>query len=69
MFVVVLSDMNGVLWEVLEKACVCPVLMSERFSMEQALLVAILHHHVGTEVGESPPSLPPWVSWGSCDPC
>ncbi len=52
------SDMNATLWSVLEKACVCPALISERFSMEQAMLVAVLHHRVGTEVGECPLPLP-----------
>ena len=47
------ADMNVTLWSVLEKACVHPVLISERFSMEQTMLVAILHHRVGMEVGES----------------
>lgn len=47
-----LSDMNVTLWEVLSKACVSPVLISDRFALEQTMLVAILHHHVGTEVGK-----------------
>ena len=44
--------MNNAVWHVLEKLCSGHTPMSERFAMEQAMLVAILHHHVGTEVGE-----------------
>jgi len=44
--------MNSAVWHVLEKLCSGHSSMSERFAMEQALLVAVLHHHVGTEVGE-----------------
>ena len=46
------SDMNSVLTEVLLKSCVSPVLPPEKFSMECALMVAILHANVGSEVGK-----------------
>lgn len=45
--------MNVTLWGVMEKACVSSSRMSDKFAMEHAMLVAILHHHVGTEVGET----------------
>jgi len=44
--------MSTALTEVLLKACVRPALLSDRFAMEHAMLVAILHSHVGTEVGQ-----------------
>ncbi len=51
--------MNATLWEVLEKTCVGPVLITERFAMEQTMLITLLHHHVGTEVGQYPLPPPP----------
>ena len=47
------TDMNSCLTEVMVKACVAPVLLSERFVMIHVLLVAILHNNVGSEVGKS----------------
>ena len=44
--------MNRTLWEVLEKLCVGGTQILERFAMEHTMLVAILHNHIGTEVGE-----------------
>lgn len=45
-------DMNSCLTEVLVKACVSPALLSERFGMLHAILVAILHRNVGSEIGK-----------------
>uniref|UniRef100_A0A3Q0SEB9 Nucleolar MIF4G domain-containing protein 1 n=1 Tax=Amphilophus citrinellus TaxID=61819 RepID=A0A3Q0SEB9_AMPCI len=45
------KDMNDTLTEVLLAACVTPTLMPDRLLMEHILLVSILHHAVGLEVG------------------
>ena len=45
--------MNSTLSEVLLKSCVSPFLLSDRFALEHMMLVALLHHRVGQEVGES----------------
>ncbi|XP_018550875.1 nucleolar MIF4G domain-containing protein 1 [Lates calcarifer] len=45
------KDMNDTLTEVLLAACVTPTLMPDRLLMEHVLLVSILHHSVGLEVG------------------
>ncbi|RVE58733.1 hypothetical protein OJAV_G00196940 [Oryzias javanicus] len=45
------KDMNDTLTEVLLAACVTPTLMPDRLVMEHVLLVSILHHSVGLEVG------------------
>ncbi|KAM6970813.1 nucleolar MIF4G domain-containing protein 1 [Tautogolabrus adspersus] len=45
------KDMNDTLTEVLLAACVTPSLMADRLLMEHVLLVSILHHTVGLEVG------------------
>ncbi|XP_056155618.1 nucleolar MIF4G domain-containing protein 1 [Lampris incognitus] len=45
------KDMNEMLTEVLLAACVTPTLMPDRLLMEHVLLVSILHHTVGLEVG------------------
>ncbi|KAG7488473.1 hypothetical protein MATL_G00034590 [Megalops atlanticus] len=45
------KDMNDTLTEVLLAACVTPALMPDRLLMEHVLLVSILHHTVGLEVG------------------
>uniref|UniRef100_A0A3Q1HKF9 Nucleolar MIF4G domain-containing protein 1 n=1 Tax=Anabas testudineus TaxID=64144 RepID=A0A3Q1HKF9_ANATE len=45
------KDMNDTLTEVLLTACVTPTLMPDRLLMEHILLVSILHHAVGLEVG------------------
>ncbi|XP_034415479.1 nucleolar MIF4G domain-containing protein 1 [Cyclopterus lumpus] len=45
------KDMNDTLTEVLLAACVTPSLMPDRLLMEHILLVSILHHAVGIEVG------------------
>nr|XP_020507731.1 nucleolar MIF4G domain-containing protein 1 [Labrus bergylta] len=45
------KDMNDTLTEVLLAACVTPSLMPDRLLMEHVLLVSILHHTVGLEVG------------------
>nr|XP_046226579.1 nucleolar MIF4G domain-containing protein 1 isoform X2 [Scatophagus argus] len=45
------KDMNDTLTEVLLAACVTPALMPDRLLMEHVLLVSILHHAVGLEVG------------------
>ncbi|KAM3593416.1 uncharacterized protein V6R79_012506 [Siganus canaliculatus] len=45
------KDMNDTLAEVLLAACVTPALMPDRLLMEHVLLVSILHHSVGLEVG------------------
>ncbi len=44
--------MNSAMWHVLERLSSGSVAMSNKFAMEQAMLVAILHHHVGSEVGK-----------------
>ncbi len=48
--------MNTTLTEVLLKSCVSPALLADRFAMEYAMLIAILHAHVGTEIGKLPHS-------------
>lgn len=45
-------DMNTTLSEVLMKSCVSPALLSDRLALEHMMLVAILHHKVGQEVGK-----------------
>uniref|UniRef100_A0A3B3BCT6 Nucleolar protein with MIF4G domain 1 n=1 Tax=Oryzias melastigma TaxID=30732 RepID=A0A3B3BCT6_ORYME len=45
------KDMNDTLTEVLLAACVTTTLMPDRLVMEHVLLVSILHHSVGLEVG------------------
>ncbi|NXJ14379.1 NOM1 protein, partial [Odontophorus gujanensis] len=45
------KDMNETLTDILMNACVTAVAMPARLMMEHVLLVSILHHTVGTEVG------------------
>ncbi|XP_072910982.1 nucleolar MIF4G domain-containing protein 1 [Hemitrygon akajei] len=45
------KDMNEALTDMLLNACVTPALMPNRLMMEHVLLVSILHHNVGIEVG------------------
>ncbi|XP_036378786.1 nucleolar MIF4G domain-containing protein 1 [Megalops cyprinoides] len=45
------KDMNDTLTEVLLAACVTPALMPDRLLMEHVLLVSVLQHTVGLEVG------------------
>ncbi|XP_026148323.1 nucleolar MIF4G domain-containing protein 1 [Mastacembelus armatus] len=45
------KDMNETLTEVLLAACVTPTLMPDRLLMEHILLVSVLHHTIGLEVG------------------
>ncbi|KAM7071969.1 nucleolar MIF4G domain-containing protein 1 [Acridotheres tristis] len=45
------KDMNDTLTDTLMNACVTPVAMPTRLLMEHVLLVSILHHNVGIEVG------------------
>ncbi|KAM7390344.1 hypothetical protein PAMA_008493 [Pampus argenteus] len=45
------KDMNDTLTDLLLAACVTPALMPDRLLMEHVLLVSILHHTVGLEVG------------------
>uniref|UniRef100_A0A673GMU4 Nucleolar MIF4G domain-containing protein 1 n=1 Tax=Sinocyclocheilus rhinocerous TaxID=307959 RepID=A0A673GMU4_9TELE len=45
------KDMNETLTDILLAACVTPALMPERLLMEHNLLVSVLHHSVGLEVG------------------
>ncbi|XP_072234674.1 nucleolar MIF4G domain-containing protein 1 [Leuresthes tenuis] len=45
------KDMSDTLTEVMLAACVTPTLMPDRLLMEHVLLVSILHHAVGLEVG------------------
>ncbi|XP_014727717.1 PREDICTED: nucleolar MIF4G domain-containing protein 1 [Sturnus vulgaris] len=45
------KDMNDTLTDILMNACVTPVAMPTRLLMEHVLLVSILHHNVGIEVG------------------
>ncbi|XP_050178607.1 nucleolar MIF4G domain-containing protein 1 [Myiozetetes cayanensis] len=45
------KDMNDTLTEILMNACVTAVAMPTRLVMEHVLLVSILHHNVGIEVG------------------
>ncbi|KAL1271183.1 hypothetical protein QQF64_030199 [Cirrhinus molitorella] len=45
------KDMNDTLTSILLASCVTPTLMPERLLMEHILLVSILHHSVGLEVG------------------
>ncbi|TNN73379.1 Nucleolar MIF4G domain-containing protein 1 [Liparis tanakae] len=45
------KDMTDTLTEVLLAACVTPSLMPDRLLMEHILLLSILHHAVGIEVG------------------
>nr|XP_023694480.1 nucleolar MIF4G domain-containing protein 1 isoform X1 [Paramormyrops kingsleyae] len=45
------KDMNDTLTAIMLEACVSPALMPERLLMEHILLVSVLHHNVGLEVG------------------
>ena len=46
------NNMNEALTDLLFESLVAQVLTPERLIMEHAMLVAILHANVGTEVGE-----------------
>ena len=46
-----LQDMNTALTEVLLKACISTVTLSDRFVLEYCMLLALLHCHLGSEVG------------------
>ncbi len=52
LYCVACIEMNSAMWHVLERLSSGPVATSNKFAMEQAMLVAILHHHVGSEVGK-----------------
>ncbi|XP_053323689.1 nucleolar MIF4G domain-containing protein 1 [Spea bombifrons] len=45
------KDMNETLTDVLLNACITPARMPDRLMMEHVLLVSVLHHTVGIEVG------------------
>ncbi|KAK1174001.1 nucleolar MIF4G domain-containing protein 1-like isoform X1 [Acipenser oxyrinchus oxyrinchus] len=45
------KDMNDTVTDILLAACVTPALMPERLLLEHVLLVSILHHTVGLEIG------------------
>ncbi|XP_028290941.1 nucleolar MIF4G domain-containing protein 1 [Gouania willdenowi] len=45
------KDMNDTLTQLLLAACVTPTVMPDRLLMEHVLLVSVLHHAVGLEVG------------------
>ncbi|XP_063308738.1 nucleolar MIF4G domain-containing protein 1 [Pelobates fuscus] len=45
------KDMNETLTDVVMNACITPARMPDRLMMEHVLLVSILHHTVGIEVG------------------
>ncbi|NXX60665.1 NOM1 protein, partial [Scopus umbretta] len=45
------KDMNETLTDILMNACVTAVAMPARLIMEHVLLVSVLHHNVGIEVG------------------
>ncbi|KAI4872596.1 hypothetical protein NFI96_016485, partial [Prochilodus magdalenae] len=45
------KDMSDALTELLLAACVTPTLMPDRLLMEHVLLLSVLHHTVGLEVG------------------
>nr|AAI55703.1 LOC100135096 protein [Xenopus tropicalis] len=45
------KDMNETLTQVLLDACITPARMPDRLMMEHVLLVCVLHHTVGIEVG------------------
>ncbi|XP_042658121.1 nucleolar MIF4G domain-containing protein 1 isoform X2 [Tyto alba] len=45
------KDMNETLTDILMNACVTAVAMPARLMMEHVLLVSILHHNIGIEVG------------------
>ncbi|XP_046879340.1 nucleolar MIF4G domain-containing protein 1 [Hypomesus transpacificus] len=45
------KDMNDTLTEVLLAACASPALLPDRLIMEHVLLVSVLHHTVGLEIG------------------
>ncbi|MGH0189187.1 UNVERIFIED_CONTAM: hypothetical protein FKN15_033889 [Acipenser sinensis] len=45
------KDMNDTVTDILLAACVTPALMPDRLLLEHVLLVSILHHTVGLEVG------------------
>ncbi len=43
--------MNSVLSDVLLRLCATAARLTDRFAMEHAMCVAVLHSHVGQEVG------------------
>jgi nucleolar MIF4G domain-containing protein 1 len=47
------KDMSDTLTEVVLAACVTPSLMPDRLLQEHVLLLSLLHHSVGLEVGPS----------------
>lgn len=47
------ADMNTSLRELASELVLTDILTPERLSMELAMLIAILHNNIGTEIGES----------------
>ncbi|XP_014669314.1 PREDICTED: nucleolar MIF4G domain-containing protein 1-like [Priapulus caudatus] len=45
------NDMNTTLVATVQSACMGPVQTPERLAMEHSMLVSVLHHNVGSEVG------------------
>ncbi len=44
-------DMNSVLSDVLLRLCATAAKLTDRFAMEHAMCVAVLHSHIGQDVG------------------
>lgn len=46
-------DMNTTFSNILLKCAVQPILLADKFALELAMLVALLHCHIGNDIGNN----------------
>jgi len=46
------ADINETLYRLISDAVLSEIITPERLNMEMAMLVALLHNNIGTEIGE-----------------
>ena len=52
MYVLLSSDVSTTFTEVVLEACLLPTILPDKFGLDYTMLVAIMHSHIGSEVGE-----------------